>query len=200
MPGEIGPNLTTLGVELPHRLAVESTHGMLDDAPGILPSLLGGNGGGDDDRPVFIVLVDETEEMPRALRFASNLCRGVGGRVVLFYVTKRTEVQQWAGIQERIEEEQRGQAEQCLRELADHVLEWTGVVPSMVIRSGEAHEELLALAEEYTRAVLVLASSQQGDTAGPVISFLTGKGRSRLKVPVVVVPGSVSEEDLPTWF
>jgi nucleotide-binding universal stress UspA family protein len=156
--------------------------------------------GGEDrarrDR-VFLVVVDDTPERAVALRYASLRAARSGGRVALLRVVEPVEQAEWAGIGAMMQQERREEAEALLAGLAAQVKEITGGLPMLIIREGQPAEELLALLDEDPRiSILVLATSTSGRGPGPLITALTGKLAGRLSVPMTIVPGGMSEQEL----
>ena len=78
---------------------------------------------------VFLVVVDETEEMKVALRFACQRARRTGGRVALLYVIEPAEFQHWMAVEDLMREEARSEGEQLLQRLAAQVNELVGTIP-----------------------------------------------------------------------
>lgn len=155
---------------------------------------------GGADRPVqriFLVVVDESPEMAVALRFACRRARHSGGRVALLYVIEPSEFQNWLGVGKLINEEARQAAEQVLQRQAARASELTGSVPILYLREGSKRDELLALIEEEPSiSILVLGAKTDPGGPGPLVSALTGKFVGRLRVPVTLVPGGLSDEDV----
>ena len=85
---------------------------------------------------VFLVVVDETEEMRNALRYACRRAQHTNGRVALLLVTEPAEFQHWLGVGRVIEEETRLLAEQRLQTLAAEVFEQTGRICVLHLREG----------------------------------------------------------------
>ena len=57
--------------------------------------------------------------------------------------------------------------------------------------------ELLALiAEEPSISILVLAAGTGPEGPGPLISYLTGQAAARLRIPITIVPGGLTPEQL----
>lgn len=145
----------------------------------------------------FLVVVDDTREMRAALRFACLRARKTGGRVALLRVTEPVEFQHFWSVGELMREEAREAAEQLLQRLAAEVNEWTGTMPVLYVREGEARDELLALiGEEPGISILVLGAGAGPEGPGPLVSALTGKYANRLRIPVTIVPGTLSDEDI----
>ena len=146
---------------------------------------------------VFLVVVDESEEMAVALRFACRRAKATGGRVALFYVVEPADFGHWIAVEDLMEKERRLEAEEVLQKYSDQVVGLTGDLPILLIREGERRDALLELlAEEPNLSVLVLATGAGSGGPGPLISALTGKFSKRLKVPMTIVPGSLSDEEV----
>jgi nucleotide-binding universal stress UspA family protein len=72
----------------------------------------------------------------------------------------------------------------------------TGVMPERVIREGETAAEMLKLIEEDEDiAALILAASSGTEGPGPLVSSLA-KTAGTFPIPVAIVPGHLSDEDL----
>jgi hypothetical protein len=146
---------------------------------------------------VFLVVVDDSAERRIALRYAALRVRNSGGRVALLRVIEPAGQVEWAGVGAMLAEERRDEAEKLLSGLAAEVNELTGGLPILLIREGEPRDELLALMEEDPRiSILVLASATGGSGPGPLISALTGRYAAKLSVPMTIVPGAMSDEEL----
>lgn len=161
-----------------------------------------------DDRPsaaeqaaarerIFLVVVDESEEMKVALHFACLRVKHTGGRVALLYVQETAEFQHWMAVGDLMREEAREQGEELLQKLSAEVHQWAGSYPVLYMREGDRAEELLKLLEEEPSiSILVLGAGTGSGGPGPIVSYLTGKGASRLNIPVTIVPGSLDDEHL----
>ncbi len=146
---------------------------------------------------VFLVVVDDTEEMRVALRFACGRARNTNGRVALLFVVEPTDFQHWMAVGDLMREEARNEGEQLLQRLAAQVNEWTGTLPVLYVREGSRREELLKLIdEEPSISILVLGASVDKRGPGPLIEALTGKLVGKLRVPVTIVPGNLSDEEV----
>jgi len=146
---------------------------------------------------VFLVVVDDSPEREMALKYASLRARKGGGRVALLRVLEPVGLVEWAGVGVMMQEERREEAEKMLSGLAAEVNDITGGYPILLIREGEPREELLMLLEEDPRiSILILAAAPGSGGPGPLITALTGRHMHRLKVPMTIVPGGITEEEL----
>jgi nucleotide-binding universal stress UspA family protein len=146
---------------------------------------------------VFLVVVDDSPEMEVALRFASRRARNTGGRVALLYVVEPSDFQHWMAVGDLMREEARSEGERLLQRLAARVNELTGALPVLYVREGERRVELFDLiAEEPGISILVLGAGIDKRGPGPLIEALTGKYVGQLRVPITIVPGNLSDEDI----
>jgi nucleotide-binding universal stress UspA family protein len=146
---------------------------------------------------VFLVVVDDSPERAIALRYACLRARKGGGRVALLRVVEPEGLTEWAGVGAMMQEERRAEAERTLSGLAAEVNEITGGLPMLLIREGDARDELLALLKEDARiSILVLASAPGSGGPGPLISALTGRYATHVRVPLTIVPGSLDDAEL----
>ena len=154
-------------------------------------------GGDDSMRRVFLVVVDETEEMHAALRFACARAKSTGGRVALLYVIEPEGFTHWMAVENLSQEEAREKAETLLRDLSSKVNEWAGEMPVLHLREGSRRESLLGLIEEEPAiSILVLGAATGTRGPGPLVSALTGKLVGKLRIPITIVPGNLSEEQI----
>src|SRR6478752_456524 len=86
----------------------------------------------------FLAVVDQTEESRVALRFAARRAQHTDGLVSLLYVIPPADFQQWAGVERKMREEAREEAERALHEAAKTINDIVGSTPELVIREGRA--------------------------------------------------------------
>jgi nucleotide-binding universal stress UspA family protein len=145
----------------------------------------------------FLCVVDETEELSQALRFACARASRVGGRVSLLYVIEPAETQHWASVGDLMRKERRQEAEEMLSIISAIVQKRTGKIPLVYIREGVMHEQLMELiVEELDISLLVLGAATGADGPGPLVSYLIQKMAGRLRIPVTVVPGSLTDVEI----
>ena len=145
---------------------------------------------------IFLVVVDETEEMRVAMRYAALRAFHTGGSVALLSVIEPPGVQISQAVEERMAEERREAAEKLISTLAANVKRTCGAVPVVYIREGRRRDELFALInEEPSITVLVLAAGAGQEGPGPLITALIGRS-GQLRVPITIVPGGLSDDQI----
>jgi hypothetical protein len=142
----------------------------------------------------FLVVIDDSPECKKAMRFASGRASHVeGGGLVLFHVLPDVEFQHWMGVADRMKEEAFEEAELLIKKFADEVFEYCGVHAEIVIREGNNREELEKYVQETDDLfALFLGACSEGDV-GPLVHYFAGELVGHLKCPVVVVPGGLED-------
>jgi nucleotide-binding universal stress UspA family protein len=146
-------------------------------------------------RRKFLVVIDDTPEVSRAVRYAARRAEHTGGALLLLYVIGPAEFQQWMGVENIMRAEAMEAAEAALGKFADMVRNWSAIEPEMVIREGNRSEEIVKLIEEDPDiAILVLAAGTDKEGPGPLVSALAGKGSGTFPVPITIVPGNLDDD------
>ncbi|MGH6816793.1 MAG: universal stress protein [Hyphomicrobiaceae bacterium] len=151
-------------------------------------------------RRKYLVIVDESTEVEAALYFCA--CRAVHteASVLLLYVIELQDFQQWFGVREVQLEEETNKARALFR-LFRRKLNNAGfpaVAIEEVIREGKKTEEIVKLIEEDEDiAILVLGAATDTKGPGPLVSSLAaGKAAGTFPVPITIVPGNLTLEDI----
>ncbi|MEA2988843.1 MAG: hypothetical protein QOG83_1554 [Alphaproteobacteria bacterium] len=147
--------------------------------------------------PKLLVVIDDSPECDRAVYFASRRALRIGATVIMLRVIETHDRnQQWLGVADIMRAEAHEEANSILDRHAARVSSITGVVPQRVIREGDKTHELLSLIEEdQDIAILVLAAATDTEGPGPLVSSLA-KSAGEFPIPVAIVPGHLSDEDL----
>jgi nucleotide-binding universal stress UspA family protein len=147
--------------------------------------------------PKFMVVIDDSPECDRAVYFASRRALRTGAGVIMLRVIETHDHnQQWLGVADIMRAEAHEEANGILDRHAARISSITGIMPQRVIREGEQAEEMLRLIEEDEDiAALVLAAATGSDGPGPLVSTLA-KSAGEFPIPIALVPGHLSDEDL----
>ena len=146
---------------------------------------------------LFLVVVDASEEMSVALHFACRRAHNTGGRVALLYVLEPADFQHWMAVEEKMREERREEAERVLNDHAAAVNTLTGHMPVLYLREGKASDLVVELIEEEPNiSILVLGAGTGKKGPGPLVSSLAGKLSGKFPIPITVVPGNLSLEQI----
>lgn len=145
----------------------------------------------------FLVVVDDTPEAEIALYYAARRARATGGQLTILRVIEPGDFQHWASIEEVMRQEAFDDAENLMKGLAAQVQQNAGLFPEIVVREGKTKTEILKLlADDPSIRILVLGAGSGKDGPGPLVSSLAGQMQSDFKIPITVVPGTLSYDEL----
>jgi nucleotide-binding universal stress UspA family protein len=133
----------------------------------------------------FMVVLDSSTECLNAMRFAAMRAENTGARVEILAVIPPEEFNHWIGVGAIMREEARDRINAHFEVFAKWMRDKHHVNPELVIREGEVVAEILSQIRD--------ATDRKGP--GPLVTQLS-KSSGSLEVPIVIVPGSLSKEQL----
>ena len=149
-----------------------------------------------DDRYI-LVIADGSKEMNVALQYACARSKKTNRKIIIASFIEPIDVLTTQGVTEIMQNEAREEAELKLQKASTFVKETTGMTPVLHIREGKVIEELISLTEEEKSInVLVLAANVDENGPGPIINALVSKDYSRLRIPIMIVPGNFTKEHI----
>jgi nucleotide-binding universal stress UspA family protein len=152
--------------------------------------------GDGEPKRTYLVVIDDSPEARVALRFAARRAAKTGGTVEVLAVVEPQDFVQWGGVQAAIEEEQKSRIEGIVSSAVGEIIDEAGVKPSIVIRTGEPTKVVREhVGEREEVAALVLGAAPAG-SPGPLVAHFTGNDSGKLPLPVMIIPGSLTDEQL----
>ncbi len=149
-----------------------------------------------DNKWKFLIIADDTPEFIKVLRLASKRAEKVGGSVLMLRIVLPADFQHWTSVKDIMEEESRIDAEEKLEFYTQEIKRISGLDVETVIRKGKP-EEVIAeiIAEDHDIHLLVLGADVEGDP-GPLIRSFREVLLNVLHMPVLVVPGNMTDEEI----
>ena len=148
-------------------------------------------------RRKYLVVIDDTEECDRAVYWAARRAgRTRSGVVMLRVIEPGDRNQQWLGVADLMMAEQMDAAKALLDKYAQRAQAIAKVKVDLVIREGMTSEQILMLIDEDADiGILVLAAGLGTEGPGPLVSTI-GKSAGTFPIPLAIVPGHLSDEDI----
>jgi nucleotide-binding universal stress UspA family protein len=149
----------------------------------------------------LLCVLDDTPELSVAIQFAARRAKRTGAHVGLLYVVDQpTDFQHWSSVGELMRAEAQSEAERVLLRAADKVLRWTKEPPILYMREGNRRDEVIRqIQEDPTISFLVLGAAIGRDGPGPLVTALIGRAVGQLHIPIVIVPGNMSEDEIASF-
>ena len=144
----------------------------------------------------YLVVIDDSAEARVALRFAARRAAKTEGSVEVLAVVKPQDFVQWGGVQAAIEEEQRLRIEASVAASVGEIMDAAGLKPEIVVREGDPVTVVRGyVGTRQDIAALVLGAAPSGKP-GPLVADFTGNDAGKLPCPVMIIPGSLTDEQL----
>jgi nucleotide-binding universal stress UspA family protein len=148
-------------------------------------------------RPKFMVVIDETPECSRAIHFAARRAARTGASLIMLAVVDPPDNFEWIGVGEAMIAEAQESARKNLDAAAREARSAAGVDPEQTILVGEKATAITKLIDsDEDISFLVLAAGTGKEGPGPLVSTIAGKAASTFPIPVVIVPGSLTDEEI----
>jgi len=152
--------------------------------------------GESDLKRTYLVVVDDSAESRVALRFAARRAAKTGGRIEVLGIVEPQDFVQFGGVQAAIEEEQRLRIEGVVSSAIGEILDESGVEATIGIRQGNPIDVVREfIGERMDVHALVLGAAPSGHP-GPLVDHFTDGDAGKMPCPVMIIPGSLSDERL----
>jgi hypothetical protein len=145
----------------------------------------------------FLIVLDETPEMLNAMRYAAIRASKTGGGVEILAIISPEEFQHFFGVADVMRAEAREKIEAHFQVFKDRMEKREGITPKLAIREGDKVDCVLAHIRANPQiGVLVLGAGTGKEGPGPVVSALTGRRLGEVPIPLTIVPGSMTKEEI----
>lgn len=144
----------------------------------------------------YLVVIDDSPEARVALHFAARRAAKTGGAIDVLAVVEPQDFVQWGGVQAAIEEEQRLRIEGIVAAAVGEIMSAAGITPEIVVRQGDPVAAVRGhIGTRDDVAALVLGAAPSGKP-GPLVAHFAGNDAGKLPVPVMIIPGGLSEAQI----
>lgn len=144
----------------------------------------------------FLVVLDDSRECLNAIRFAAIRAAKTGAGVQMLSIIPPEEFQHWIGVADIMRAEARERIESHFAVFAKWMRDRQGIEPELVIREGQAVDEILAqIQDDPDIGILVLGAGTDNSGPGPLVTQLSRSSGS-LPIPITIVPGELTKERL----
>ncbi len=153
----------------------------------------------DESGRQVLVLVDLAATARPAVLWAAHWSLRTRDGLILLHVLEPEQLMSFGAVHDRIRAEQWQAAERMLDELAIEAERITGQRPAPLIREGTLKEAVrTALNENPALSLVVMSANHREGGPAPIIGYLASRMGSRVPVPLVLVPDSLTPERIET--
>ncbi len=145
----------------------------------------------------FLIILDDTPEMLNAMRYAAIRASKTGGGVEMLAVISPEEFQHFMGVADVMRAEAHEKIEAHFQVFKSRMEKREGITPTLAIREGDLIDAVL----EHVRSdpeigILVLGAGVDKGGPGMLVSALTGRRMGDIHVPITIVPGSMTKDEI----
>ena len=139
----------------------------------------------------YLVVVDDSPESHKALRFAARRAMKTDGKVQILSLIEKAEFVAFGGVQATMAADAEAKALEVVEKAAGEILAEMGTLPEITVRDGDAVKVVREVMDSNPDInLLVLGAAAQG-APGPLVSHFTGNDCGTLSRPVIIIPGGL---------
>jgi nucleotide-binding universal stress UspA family protein len=148
----------------------------------------------------FMVVIDDSPEFEVALYFAARVAHRTKGRLVMLYVDEPVKTGGWFDIKSSAPDHRKDRAEAEIDKFRSRLDEMgmPKIRTEAITRTGDKAEEIIRVIDrDEDIAVLVLGASVSRRGPGPLVtSLVTGEEAGTFPVPIYIVPGDLTFDEI----
>ncbi|MEQ1789941.1 MAG: universal stress protein [Rickettsiales bacterium] len=148
----------------------------------------------------YLVCVDGRNECRVALRLACMKVIARTGQIILLHIVPPVDFQTLGSIADRMRVERLREGEALLANLGAEAQESFGINPTLLLLEGSAGDKIIeTVTNDPNIIILVLGITQQQNSGlGKLSAWLAGQLNNTLLVPMLMVPGNLTDQQLST--
>lgn len=148
-------------------------------------------------KPHYLVCVNGEGYSEVALKFAGYLAHRNGGYVSILHVIETKDFQTIGKVAEKMRREMLDAAEVLLTHLSELCYETVEITPSVLIREGLIEAEIIKVIEEDRSInMLLVGAAPEATIRSKILPPLVSESGKRLQIPIMVVPGNLTENQI----
>ena len=145
----------------------------------------------------FLVFVDDSEECKIALKFACMRAKNTKGSVVLLYVIEPQDLMHFVGVENIMKSEAYAKADEILKSLKSEVDINFGLNIECKIEKGHKFDKIVDfINQDDTISILVLGAAPEGKGTNDLVQRFSMALTTSIHIPLTVVPGNLTDEEL----
>ncbi len=147
----------------------------------------------------LLLCIDNTDHSRVALRFACSKAKNMDFALEMIHVMNSSEynTNTLFGVGDKIRDERRAEVEKMVTSMATEAQNYAGITPSCIIREGSLGEEIAkAVNEDGNFNMLIIGKAPQEASKKDIITQLTAELAGKLMIPMIIVPGNLTDQQI----
>ncbi len=149
----------------------------------------------------YLVIADDNPESAVAMRYAARCIRRPEDELTLLAVVRPVEFQYWNALMDTMISDTREKLTQYLESSASYLQSNHGVNPRIIKLEGDPVKVITTfVSKEENLGALVLGIDSGPNGPGKLIRHFSHQSSGSLNVPLILVPGHMTDENLRNLF
>lgn len=144
----------------------------------------------------YLVSVSNNPHSRVALKLACVKAKHHGGAVTVVHVLPPADMQTLFTVADRLKEEQRAEAEKLLQDMCEEAFALTGIMADVCIKEGNIGEGILATVMEDKDIILLMLGFSENSENAKLIEWLSTQLGNKLQIPMMLVPGNLTDQQI----
>lgn len=147
--------------------------------------------------PTLLVCANKEEYSKVALHFACRLAKKNKGKITILHVIEPVDYQSIGMVAKKMQQEKLSDAKALLKSLSQEVKNFLKTPPTLLLREGLIEEEIIQVLEE-DNSINMMVAGAPGDEApkSKILPPLVSELGQKIQVPMLIVPGSLTEHQI----
>lgn len=148
-------------------------------------------------KSAILVCVSDNAHSRVAVKFASSKAKNTGSELCIMHVVNPADYQSALAVSDVMREELLDASQALLARFADEAKQWVEMTPCLATREGRITDEIInAVQEDSSINMLVLGASPESPGREDILPLLVAQLGNRLLIPLTIVPGNLTEQQI----
>lgn len=144
----------------------------------------------------YLVCVNAEEYSETALHFTCYLAKKNNGSVILLHVIEPSDYLSIGVVADKMKQEKMEDSQKLLNELAGKAKDRSSIMPMVIVREGLIENEIISVVEEDPSIKMLIVGVSGNAKKCKTTQLLVSNIGNKLKIPMLIVPGSFSAEQM----
>ena len=149
----------------------------------------------DNKKVNYLVCVNNEPYSEVALHFACKLAKNNNGLVTILHVIEPSDYHSLGGVEHAMRSEKHDDAQKLLDTLSSKAYEWSGIVPIVLLKEGQIEDEIIeVVGGDETVNMMLVGAAPDGANKSKILPPLVSSLGTKFAIPMMIVPGNLSED------
>ncbi|MEM6603793.1 MAG: universal stress protein [Pseudomonadota bacterium] len=151
-----------------------------------------------DKKRTFLCVIDGSPEVKQAIYYTSRRAKKTGAAIMLLGIVPKVtggSEMMWGDVKNQLEKQNNSDTQKSCDFYRDYISEHTHIDVKYILKQGRATDVIKETLKEHPEIRILVLGTGLGENPGPIIKELTS-GTTKLNIPITLVPGDMSEDEI----